>query len=214
MDYSDFLGTRLGNKDRRPFAHNKKRRKRLLFNREAEQLKGGIGKGVNDTHRDKAVLGGLFGQNFGNKMRPKPRPRPRPRPRPSGHRPPPRFATKEGYEKWKKKYGWRPDVEKDLGHPDFLSRGDIEKDIAGKPFGAIFGNKMRPKRRRPRRKPLWFGRPKGMKYGSKYRENYSNFIGAEDSFLQKNKWLLLGGAVVLFFGFTKQGKSMLKKMTK
>ena len=141
MDYSDFLGTRLGNKDRRKPFKPRRRKRRMLFNREAEQLQGGIGKGVNNTHRDKGVLGGLFGQNFGNKMRPKPS-------------------------------------------------------------------------RRPRRKPLWFGRPRGIRYGSKYRENYSNFIGAEDSFLQKNKWLLLGGALVVFFGFTKQGKSMLKKITK
>ena len=113
-------------------------------------------------------------------------PRPRPRPKPF----------------------WRPDVESELAHPKFLSRGDIERDIAG------MSNKMRPKPRpmRRRRRKLWFGRPKGMRYGSKYRTNYSNFVGAEDSFLQKNKMVVLGAVALGVLFFTPFGKNLMKKM--
>ena len=101
------------------------------------------------------------------------------------------------------------DVGDDLGHPKFLSKGDIEGGIAG------MGNKMRPKPYRPnkmrpkRRRKMFFGRPRRrdkMPLGMR-RRRYSNFIGGGGS----NTLLYIGGALALLY-FTPLGKMVgLKK---
>jgi hypothetical protein len=102
---------------------------------------------------------------------------------------------------------WIPDVGDELGHPDF-AKSDVEMDIAG------MGNKMRPRpRRRPlrRRKPLFIGRPLKMRSLSR-RRRYRNFDGGTGSFVDNNKWLLVGGLALGFLFFTPTGKKLMAKM--
>ena len=98
------------------------------------------------------------------------------------------------------------DVGDDLGHPKFLSKGDIEGNLAG------MGNKMRPRpyrpKMRPKRRRMFFGRPM-KKRGVMRRRRYSNFVGGGKG--MTNTLLIVGGAVALLY-FTPLGKMVgLKK---
>ena len=97
------------------------------------------------------------------------------------------------------------DVGDDLGHPKFLSKGDIERNITG------MANKMRPRpfrlKKRPKRRKMFFGRP--MKMRGIRRRRYSNFIGGGGG--MGKTLLYVGGALAILY-FTPLGKMVgLKK---
>tara|TARA_Y100000816_G_scaffold257698_1_gene212046 strand:+ start:1652 stop:2110 length:459 start_codon:yes stop_codon:yes gene_type:complete len=99
------------------------------------------------------------------------------------------------------------DVGDDLGHPKFLSKGDIEGNLAG------MGNKMRPRpyrpKMRPKRRRMFFGRPMEKRGVMRRRRRYSNFVGGGKG--MTNTLLIVGGAVALLC-FTPLGKMVgLKK---
>jgi hypothetical protein len=103
---------------------------------------------------------------------------------------------------------WVPDVESELAHPKFASRGDVERDIAG------MGDKMRPKpyrpnKMRPKRRRMFFGRPMEKRGVMRRRRRYSNFIGGGGG--MGKTLLYVGGALAILY-FTPLGKMVgLKK---